>query len=132
MATEIGNQLLARVRDEMGRNIATIKRQLIEWLERPEAGGIDILRDKLFPKPKEPEYRVVEDYYGRDVIVPPQARWIAMDINGSTYTYETAPVMRVGCWRENINGEEEHIPVSWYPPEVAWQHWQDSLREVQP
>ena len=47
MATEIGNQLLARVRDEMGRNIATIKRQLIEWLERPESGGIDILRDKL-------------------------------------------------------------------------------------
>ena len=47
MATEIGNQLLARVRDEMGRNIATIKRQLIEWLERPESGGIEILRDKL-------------------------------------------------------------------------------------
>ena len=47
MATEIGNQLLARVRDEMGRNIATIKRQLIEWLERPESGGIEILRYKL-------------------------------------------------------------------------------------
>ena len=47
MATEIGNQLLARVRDEMGLNIATIKRQLIEWLERPESGGIEILRDKL-------------------------------------------------------------------------------------
>lgn len=93
---------------------------------------VDILRDKLFPKPEEREYRVVKDYYGRDVIVPPQARWIAMDINGSTYTYETAPVRRGGCWRENINGEEEHIPVSWYPPEVARLHWQDSLREVQP
>lgn len=90
----------------------------------------EMLRDKLFPKPKEPEYRVVKDYYGRDVIVPPQTRWIAMDINGSTYTYETAPVRRGGCWRENINGEEEHIPVSWYPPEVARLHWQDSLREV--
>ena len=90
------------------------------------------LYDRLFPKPKEPEYCVVKDYYGRDIIVPPQTRWIAMDINGSTYTYETAPVRRVGCWRENINGEEEHIPVSWYPPEVARLHWQDSLREVQP
>ena len=91
----------------------------------------EMLRDKLFPKPKEPEYRVVKDYYGRDVVVPPQMRWIAMDINGLTYTYETEPVRRKGCWRENINGEEEHIPVSWYPPEVASQHWQDSLREVQ-
>lgn len=90
------------------------------------------LYDRLFPKPKEPECRVVKDYYGRDVVVPPQAQWIAMDANGSTYTYETAPVRRVGCWRENINGEEEHIPVSWYPPEVARLHWQDSLREVQP
>ena len=44
MASELGNQLLARVQDEMARNIATIKRQLIEWLERPESGGVEALR----------------------------------------------------------------------------------------
>ena len=32
MASELGNQLLARVQTEMARNIATIKRKLIEWL----------------------------------------------------------------------------------------------------
>jgi len=50
MASELGNQLLARVQDEMARNIATIKRQLIEWLERPESGGVEPLaqnRDKI-------------------------------------------------------------------------------------
>ena len=89
------------------------------------------LRERLFPLTKEPEYRVIKGYYGRDLIVPPQARWIAMDINGKTHAYETEPVLRVGCWRENINGEEECIPVAWFPPEIAAQHWQDSLMEIQ-
>ena len=90
------------------------------------------LHDKLLPKPKDSEYRVVEDYYGRDVVVPPQARWIAMRADGTTYVYETKPVIRPGCWRENINGEDNDVPVAWYPPEIADKHWQDSLREVQP
>ncbi|MFC2406289.1 MAG: Hpt domain-containing protein, partial [Cardiobacterium sp.] len=47
MASELGNQLLARVQAEMARNIATIKRQLIEWLERPESGGVDALRESM-------------------------------------------------------------------------------------
>ena len=47
MASELGNQLLARVQTEMARNIATIKRQLIEWLERPESGGVDALRESM-------------------------------------------------------------------------------------
>ena len=47
MASELGNQLLARVQDEMARNIATIKRQLIEWLERPESGGVEVLRENM-------------------------------------------------------------------------------------
>ena len=47
MASELGNQLLARVQDEMARNIATIKRQLIEWLERPESGGVEALRENM-------------------------------------------------------------------------------------
>lgn len=88
------------------------------------------LHDKLLPKRKKPEYLVIEDYYGRDVVVPPQTRWIAMNINGDTYAYEFKPVIRPGCWRENINGEDENTPVAWYPPEIADRHWQDSLREV--
>ncbi|MDO4642295.1 MAG: Hpt domain-containing protein [Cardiobacteriaceae bacterium] len=47
MAGELGNQLLARVQDEMVRNISTAKRQLIEWLERPESGGVGALRENL-------------------------------------------------------------------------------------
>lgn len=89
------------------------------------------LEDKLFPEKKEPEYRIVEDYYGRDIVVPPHARWIAMRADGSTYVYETEPVLRPGCWRENINGEDNDVPVAWFPPEIADKHWQDSLMEIQ-
>mgnify|MGYP000926245789 FL=1 len=89
------------------------------------------LRERLFPSTEEAEYRVIKNYYGRVLIVPPQARWIAMDINGKTYVYETEPVIRVGCWRENINGEDNDVPVAWYPPAIAAQHWQDSLMEIQ-
>ncbi|SUO95347.1 hypothetical protein [Suttonella ornithocola] len=41
MSNEIANQLLARVRSEMVRNITMVKKQLTEWLERPESGGIN-------------------------------------------------------------------------------------------
>ena len=48
------------------------------------------LRDKFF-KPKEPEYRVVKDYYGRDIIVPPWARWLAMDEDGEATVFVDEP-----------------------------------------
>ena len=89
------------------------------------------LEDKLFPEKKEPEYRIIEGYYGRDIVVQPQARWIAMRADGSTYVYETEPVLRPGCWRENINGEDNDVPVAWFPPAIADKHWQDSLMEIQ-
>lgn len=91
---------------------------------------VDILRDKLFPKPKEPEYRVVKGYYGRDIIVPPWSRWLAMDKDGLAYAYEKEPVMKEGYWSEELQGEGEYISIAWYPPEVAKQNWRDSLREV--
>ena len=47
MANKLGNQLLTRVQNEMARNIADIKRQLSEWLERPESGGIETLRKSM-------------------------------------------------------------------------------------
>lgn len=90
----------------------------------------EMLRDKLFPKPKEPEYRVVKDYYGRDIIVPPWSRWLAMDKDGVAYAYEKEPVMEEGYWTEELQGEGEYISIAWYPPEVAKQNWRDSLREV--
>lgn len=89
------------------------------------------LRERLFPSTEEPEYRVIKNYYGRVLIVPPQARWIAMDINGVARVYETEPVIRVGCWRENINGEDYDVPVAWYSPAIAARYWQDSLMEIQ-
>lgn len=89
------------------------------------------LREQLFPSTEEPEFRVIKDYYGRDIVVPPHARWIAMNINGDTYAYEFEPVIRPGCWRGNINGEDESTPVAWFPPEIADKHWQDSLMEIQ-
>ena len=92
----------------------------------------EMLRDKLFPKPKEPEYRVVKDYYGRDIIVPPWSRWLAMDKDGVAYAYEKEPVMKEGYWTEELQGEGENISIAWYPPEFAKQNWRDSLREVQP
>lgn len=88
------------------------------------------LRERLFPSTEEPEYRVIKNYYGRNLIMPPQARWIAMDINGVARVYETEPVIRVGCWRENINGEDNDVPVAWYPPAIAARYWQDSLLEI--
>lgn len=90
----------------------------------------EMLRDKLFPKPKEPEYRVVKGYYGRDIIVPPWSRWLAMDKDGLAYAYEKEPVMKEGYWSEELQGEGEYISIAWYPSEVAKQNWRDSLREV--
>lgn len=87
---------------------------------------VDILRDRLFPKPEKPEYRVVKDYYGRDVVVPPQTRWIAMDKSGHVYASEGKPLMDEDFWV--VFGKNK--AVAWYPPEIARRHWQYSLREV--
>ena len=47
MSNEIANQLLVRVQNEMAHNITTVKKQLIEWLERPESGGVDAFAEQL-------------------------------------------------------------------------------------
>lgn len=91
----------------------------------------EMLRDKLFPKPKEPEYRVVKDYYGRDIIVPPWARWIAMDQDGEAVVFMDAPNKEDRWWRRS-NYENPRIAVAWFPRHIAKSSWHDSLREVQP
>ena len=47
MSNEISNQLLARLQDEMSRNISSIKQKTSEWLDRPQVGGIEALRDSM-------------------------------------------------------------------------------------
>ena len=91
------------------------------------------LYDRLFPKPKEPEYRVVKDYYGRDIIVPPWARWLAMDEDGEATVFVDEPYKeKEGGWWRRSNYENPRIAVAWFPRHIAKSSWRDSLQEVQP
>lgn len=91
------------------------------------------LRDKLFPKPKEPEARVVKDYYGRDIIVPPWARWLAMDEDGEATVFVDEPYKeKEGGWWRRSNYENPRIAVAWFPRHIAKSSWRDSLQEVEP
>ncbi|MDO4776614.1 MAG: Hpt domain-containing protein [Cardiobacteriaceae bacterium] len=47
MSTEISKQILARLQDEMSRNISSIKQKISEWLDHPQAGGLEFLRDSM-------------------------------------------------------------------------------------
>lgn len=47
MSTEISKQILARLQDEMSRNISSIKQKISEWLDRPQVGGLESLRDSM-------------------------------------------------------------------------------------
>lgn len=91
------------------------------------------LRDKFFPKPKDPDHLVVKDYYGRDIIVPPWARWLAMDEDGEATVFVDEPYKEKedGWWRRS-NYENPRIAVAWFPRHIAKSSWRDSLQEVQP
>ena len=94
---------------------------------------VDVLRDNLFSNAKEPESRIVKDYYGMDVIVPGWARWVAMNCNGSVMAFEVQPgITPWDIWGNAIHGK------SGAPTQVAWRdestsiaNWRDSLQEVQ-
>ena len=91
------------------------------------------LRDKLFPEPKEPDHLVVKDYYGRDIIVPPWARWLAMDEVGEATVFVDEPYKeKEGGWWRRSNYENPRIAVAWFPRHIAKSSWRDSLQEVQP
>ena len=87
------------------------------------------LYDRCFPKPKEPEYHVVKDYYGRDIIVPLWAQWIAMDQDGEAVVFMDAPNKEDRWWRRS-NYENPRIAVAWFPRHIAESSWHDSLREA--
>ena len=91
------------------------------------------LRDKLFPEPKEPDHLVVKDYYGRDIIVPPWARWLAMNEDGEATVFVDEPYKeKEGGWWRRSNYENPRIAVAWFPRQIAKSSWRDSLQEVQP
>ena len=93
----------------------------------------EMLRDKLFPEPKEPDHLVVKDYYGRDIIVPPWARWLAMDEDGEATVFVDEPYKeKEGGWWRRSNYENPRIAVAWFPRHIAKSSWRDSLQEVQP
>ncbi len=47
MHNEIANQLLVQVQNEMVKNVEIVKKHLIEWLERPESGGVEFFCEQL-------------------------------------------------------------------------------------
>ena len=45
--TKIANQLLGKIQNEMGQNIVDTKKNLIEWLERPETANVSVVSTKI-------------------------------------------------------------------------------------
>lgn len=90
------------------------------------------LHDRCFPKPKEPEYRVVKDYYGADVIVPGWAEWIALNRKGLVMAFDRRPGISPGhFWAYDIQDEQGQVKqVAWRDGTTSEENWRDSLREV--
>ena len=94
----------------------------------------EMLYDKLFPRPKKPECRVVKDYYGADVIVPGWVEWIAINREGSVMAFDMRPVISPGYfWECSIQDKQGQVTqVAWRDGTTSKENWRDSLREVQP
>lgn len=90
------------------------------------------LYDRLFARHKEPESRIVKDYYGLDVIVPGWARWIAMNCNGSVMAFEVQPgITPWDIWGNSIHGKSgASTQVAWRDESTSIANWRDSLQEV--
>lgn len=90
------------------------------------------LYNRLFARHKEPESRIVKDYYGLDVIVPGWARWIAMNCNGSVMTFEVQPgITPWDIWGNAIHGKSgASTQVAWREESTSVANWRDSLQEV--
>lgn len=93
---------------------------------------VGLLRDNLFSEEKDPESRIVKDYYGLDVIVPGWARWIAMNSNGSVMAFEVQPdITPWDIWGSVIHGKSGAVTqVAWRDETTSNTNWKDSLREV--
>lgn len=91
------------------------------------------LYNRLFARHKEPESRIVKDYYGLDVIVPGWARWVAMNCNGSVMAFEVQPgITPWDIWGNAIHGKSGAVTQgAWRDESTSEENWRDSLREVQ-
>lgn len=90
------------------------------------------LYNRLFARHKEPESRIVKDYYGLGVIVPGWARWIAMNCNGSVMAFEVQPgITPWDIWGNAIHGKSgASTQVAWREESTSVANWRDSLQEV--
>lgn len=87
----------------------------------------DLLHDKLFPKQKEPEYRIIKNYYGSDVLIPSWATYIAMNRNGAVMAFDMQPDISTGfSW---VGGNQK-TQVAWRDETTSDVNWQDSLRKI--
>ena len=98
-----------------------------------DEGFTNELYNRLFARHKEPESRIVKDYYGLDVIVPGWARWVAMNCNGSVMAFEVQPgITPWDIWGNAIHGKSgASTQVAWRDESTSVANWRDSLREVQ-
>lgn len=90
------------------------------------------LYNRLFARHKEPESRIIKDYYGLDVIVPGWARWVAMNCNGSVMAFEVQPgITPWDIWGNAIHGKSGAVTqVAWRDESTSVANWRDSLQEV--
>lgn len=90
------------------------------------------LYNRLFARHKEPESRIVKDYYGLDVIVPGWARWVAMNCNGSVMAFAVQPgITPWDIWGNSIHGKSGAVTqVAWRDESTSVANWRDSLQEV--
>lgn len=92
----------------------------------------DLLHDNLFPKTKEPEYQVIKDYYGADVIVPSWTTYIAMNRNGAVMAFDMQPDISAGFfWGYGMQEKRGQMTqVAWRDETTSDANWQDSLNKV--
>ena len=97
-----------------------------------DEGFTNELYNRLFARHKEPESRIVKDYYGLDVIVPGWARWVAMNCNGSVMAFEVQPgITPWDIWGNAIHGKSgASTQVAWREESTSIANWRDSLQEV--
>lgn len=91
------------------------------------------LYNRLFARHKEPESRIVKDYYGADLIVPTWARFIAMQISGAVWCYEVKPdniVTDKSTQTWSSMGRGRVAQVAWRDESTSIANWRDSLQEV--
>lgn len=92
----------------------------------------DLLHDNLFPKSKEPEHRIIKDYYGSDIIVPSWTTYVAMNRNGAVMAFDMQPDISAGFfWGYGMQEKRGQMAqVAWRDETTSDANWQDSLKKL--